>query len=243
MSDERCAQPRLPTDACRAMPSNPIKSKFRLGLLLDSPTATKYVVEFVKRCQANADIEISQVLVLPPERSPQDANPSNSTATRKPPALSTIFFKLVIAIEKLLILKNERHYAHCRQFDLSPLLSSTQLTQLPENDGLYTIQALELDLLIALSSDARSSERFRDCARLGTIALSYSHDFTDQSRLAGFWEAYFHCETTGFLIDHQAPGSASRDVLMRGRVGTAVLLHAQSGGLVRKIALLPIHAR
>jgi hypothetical protein len=199
-----------------------VKPKFRLGLLLDSPLASKYVIEFIKRSQSHDKMEIAHLLFHPSEPIEGTARlhpllPSTDRRARSP--ISDLFFRLIIGIERLFLLKNHRHYDHLQQFDLLALLPNTIAHQLREDDDVRSIETLDLDLLITFSTRP-PLKRMGNIAQLGVIAVSHSDDYIYQDGPAGFWEVYFRRDVTGFTIERLKDTSDAREVLLRGRVGT-----------------------
>lgn len=194
---------------------------FRIGLLVDSLLVSKYVIEFVKRCQMNEQLEISHLLLLSaktPELPPAQADPS-SPKSQKGSFISEVFFGAIIGIEKLFLLRNKRHFDHLKQFDISALLSHNIVSHLPTDDAASVKSAgAGPDLLINFSA-LRSSE-INTLAKLGIISLSHSDDFIDRDGPAGFWEVYSRRDVTCFTIERLIETSDSPEVLLRGRVGT-----------------------
>ena len=198
------------------------KPKLQLGLVLDSTFVSKYGLEFVKWARAQDRLELSHVLVLPPQ---QVASPPESAHFRplsmksySGSQIAKLLFRLVFGIEKLLLLKNRRHYNHLQTFDLSALLPKDIFRQVDER-LIHQIEELHLDLLVALTAFPPDIDISR-AARLGMITISHCNDHIRRGGASGFWEVYFRDDVTGFTIRHMA-GAARRDeVLLRGNAVT-----------------------
>ena len=218
------------------MPPEHLKPKFRLGLLLDTPRASKYVVEFVRRSQSHGEMEIPYLLYLPSEAIVPPArllDISPQTRPRLRSYFSQLFFRLIIGIERLLLLKNQRHYDHLQKFDLFTLLPNAIVHNLRENNDVRTIEAPDLDLVVVLSTRLPPTGVING-ARHGAIAVSHSNDFIYQDGPEGFWEVYFRCDVTEFSIERLTDTSAAREVLLRGRVGTQFYYLLNQAALLEK---------
>ena len=198
------------------------KPKLQLGLVLDSTFVSKYGLEFVKWAQAQNQLELSHVFILPS----QQAAPSLKSENFRPSPIKSasgsliakLFFTLVFGVEKLLLLKNKRHYNHLETFDLSALLQNSIFHRVEERLA-PQIEELNLDLLIAFTPVSSDMDIWR-AARLGVIAVSHCNDHIRRGGPAGFWEVYFRDDVTGFTIRHMAGASNRDDVLLRGQVAT-----------------------
>jgi hypothetical protein len=185
----------------------PARSQFRLGLLLDSPIVSKYVRNFVARVQSNDNLTISAALLISPGESPPALRAS----------LSSYLFRLIVAIERILLRKNKRHYDHFSCFDISTILPGTAIIRLADDTDQNTIGSLNVDLFIAFSEAA--TQNLHAAARLGTLRLTHSGELT-KSGPAGYWEVYKRMDVSGFVIERITSAPRVRDVLLLGYVGT-----------------------
>lgn len=210
------------------------KPKFQLGLLLDSPLASKYVVEFVERSQSHEGLEISHLFILSPKPTAEHPRLPYSPLSMKTTcsAISDLFFRLIVGIERLFLLKNERHHNHLQKFDLSALLPNSIVHKLRE-DEVCSVHGLELDLLVTFAT-RNSFNGIRNAAKLGVVSVSHSDDYIGRDGPAGFWEVYFRRDVTGFTVQRLADSSDERKVLMRGRVGTEFYYLLNQAALLEK---------
>jgi hypothetical protein len=190
--------------------------KLRIGLIVDSLLVSKYTFEFVKRCLSNERLEVSHLLlrsaksVRPPRAAADPASPSAG------PIISNLFFAIIIGIEKLFLLRNDRHFDHLKKFDISALLPGIKAIQLHDDD---VVNSDRPDLLINYSTPPPHD--ISTIAKLGLISLLHSDDYTYRAGPAGFWEVYFRRDVTAFAVERQSHAfSNSREVLLRGRIGT-----------------------
>jgi hypothetical protein len=184
--------------------------QFRIGLLLDNTDVPKAVHDFVQWARAHESLQITQLILLPPRRSAGAHS-----------IISKFLFKAVAAIERLLLLRNERHHDHLRAFDLSALVPNTiRLSDAANNDDADLIKVLNLDLLITFASGTVRGG-ILEAARLGGVSVCYGDDRMQGGGPAGFWEVYFREDTTGFTVRRLGGGEGAGAVaLFRGRVGT-----------------------
>jgi hypothetical protein len=204
------------------MTTEPTKPKLRIGLLLDSAVISKYILKLMKLAQSHEQLEISHVFLPPPNERATRPRLQNSVGpsetARNPSPTSSHLFRLVVALEKLLLLKNKRHFDHLQQFDISALPPDVIVHQLHDND-VSSLQSAGLDLLILLPT-CNLLPDISSIAKLGVISLSHSDDYIDGNGPAGFWEVFFRRDVTDFTIERLSETSGSREILLRGRVGT-----------------------
>ena len=181
--------------------------KLYLGLVLESSRVSKYVVQFVTRCQQTEGLEISNIFLL-------GSGSVRDTASK---TISHFCFKAIIALEKLLLLKNRHHCDHPQSYDISAALPTIAIQQLSNEANLAPVH--KLDLIVSFSP-RNFTQRVAAVSRLGAITVSFSGEFTDRSGPSGFWEVYFRRDSTDFAIEHIARNSMSAASLLRGRVGT-----------------------
>jgi hypothetical protein len=201
--------------------SEPLRPKFRLALLIDRPLISKYVVDFIKRVELHEALELTNVLLIASSLAANSSNreyvtSSAARSTRSP--LANLLFGVVVAIEKMFLLKNERHHNHLRTFDVSAVVPNTIIRRLKDANDLQSIEALNLDLLITFSGII--PVHLHNAARLGIIGLSHSDEFVNATGPAGFWEVYFRRDVSGFSIERLGAQAGAKAVLLRGRVGT-----------------------
>src|SRR5262245_49553466 len=108
--------------------------KFKIGLLVDRPSASKYVHEFAEWAQAHSNVCISHLILHAPLTAPEP----KSFATRLLQfikkkfrfitnkgvyaALSKIAFSFVLMLEQKILSRNKRYEDHLSEFDLLPLV-------------------------------------------------------------------------------------------------------------------------
>jgi hypothetical protein len=211
--------------------------KFRLGLLLDGVCVSKYVYEFIKWALVNEHLELRAIFV----RSPAQASGSSllpdhwheeedCESYRRP--LAILLFKLILVLERLLLLKNRDHYHHLHRFDLSSILPAEMIRDPPTDDSAL-ITAPDLDLLITFALGPIDKGIWKT-ARLGVIALSPSDDRLYRGGPPGFWQVYFREDVTAFTIQHLQPSSGENETLFRGQIATQFYFLLNQASLFQK---------
>ncbi len=190
--------------------------KFKLGLLLDNKSISKYVFDFIQWAKAQEQIELSHVFVLDgDENEPRASKKTSRDYTIK--AVPGLLFRTIVAIEMLFLVKNKRHSGHMRRFDL-PELPERIVTLVPR-DQAFNSELFDLDLLVIFAKEPHIDAK-ANLARLGAIFPSHSDDSLYRGGPAGFWEVYFREDVTGFAIRRWINNVDSSDVLLRGRTST-----------------------
>ena len=205
------------------MAAKTTRPKLRIGVILDSIVVSKYIFEFVKWSQVQEQLELSNLFLLPPRQEVEISRFQQlsraSKLNRAPSIISKLFFRLIIGIEKLLLLKNRRHRDHLQKVDLSALIPNGIIHAL-SNDGVFSLNSSHLDLLITFTTSA-SVSKIWNAAKLGAIFISHSDERVHQGGPAGFWEVYFRDDVTGFTIQRlMTDVQGAGEVLLRGRVAT-----------------------
>ncbi|TFW34380.1 glucosamine inositolphosphorylceramide transferase family protein [Massilia horti] len=221
-------------------------NKLKIGLLLDNIEIDKYALDLLNWAVRQDGLEVTTVLVRH-----RAALPPAPRATTLPELL----FKIVLAIEGMLIRLFRAHRAHLLAYRLADAAPGCALVRLPldEHAG---VPALGLDLLVYGGTGAPPAG-LAGMARLGIVALDYHGQRASRAAPPGFWEAYSKASKTEFEIRHTAPGSASSRVLAAGSFSTKFFfllnqahLYSKAGaqlkGLLKTIAAtrcLPLEDR
>jgi hypothetical protein len=191
------------------------QQKLQLGLLLESARVSKYAIDLVKRIQSHDRLELTHLLVIPSKPSrPAPLSPIGLISS----VLSTLGFRLIISIERLLILKNKRHRNHCKTFELSVLAPNAVLQSIRQ-DQVSDLEVPKIDLLISLVTDPPILF-LHNSPEVPILSLDYSGDFIQRDGPPGFWEVYFRRDVTDFAVKRLTHIADESQVLLRGRVGT-----------------------
>jgi hypothetical protein len=216
---------------------SPRASQFRIGLLVDSVNASKYVYEFAEWAQTQNNILAVTHLVLHPPKHASVGNPNNLLGKLLESlkndglyrTLSKALFKLIVEAENVLLGKQKRHKNHLDIFDLTqlvpdqividPIVSKSGFVYRFSLDDIKALKNLDLDLLIRCGSGILRGD-ILEAARLGIISVHHADNRTNRGGPAGFWEVYFRQDTTGFTIQRLTEELDGGDVLMRGHFQT-----------------------
>jgi hypothetical protein len=212
------------------------KVPFRLGLLVDSMTATKYVHEFAQWASSHREIEFTTCAILHAKgHTPLDGNGLLrwvATLIRKRrinDILSVALWKAIVAVESLLLRKHSRHRNHFDRYDLSPFVHEVievHPNVLPpdfahcfDKEDIEKVLRLDCDLLVRCGNGTLRGEILR-ASRLGIISIYYANNRDFRGGPPGFWEVMHRSSMTGFTIQRLTEEPDSGEVLMRGQFAT-----------------------
>src|SRR6266480_2656600 len=202
----------------------------KIGLLLDSPYADKYVHELARWAKNQSHISISHLLVHPRHRDSKSGRLARLFLKQELYLLlSDIAFRLIISLEKLYLKRSSLHSDHYRIFDLSklvdeiftlsPIVSKSGLVYRFSTEDIEKIRALDLDLLIRCGSGILRGDILH-ASRLGIISFHHGDNRINRGGPAGFWECYYEWPQTGFIIQRLTEELDAGEVLVRGSYAT-----------------------
>ena len=210
--------------------------RLRIGLLVDSERASKYILDFVNWAQTQQDLLTVTHLILHPKGAGADkANILAKLAValrsgRLYRVLSNALFHLVVKIDNVLLSRNSRHRDHLECFDLShlvagriiiePIVSKSGLVYRFSAADIDKIKAVGFDLLIRCGSGILRGD-ILNAAKFGVVSFHHGDNRINRGGPAGFWEVYFRQDTTGFIIQRLTEELDGGDVLFRGHVATS----------------------
>lgn len=211
-----------------------MRAKLRIGLLVDRPSASKYVHDFVEWAQAHSNLCITHLVVHAPAPVPR----GTFLATRLfrfiakngiYAALSRISFSFVLTLERKILKRDKRYEDHLREFDLLPLVpDKIAIAPIVSKSGfvyrfseadIAKVKSLDLDILIRCGTGILRGEILR-AARHGIISFHHADNRINRGSPPGFWEVYFRHDTTGFTLQRLTEELDGGDVLMRGHFQT-----------------------
>jgi hypothetical protein len=190
-------------------------SKLRIGLLLDSTHADKYVLDLLNWARQQDNLEVATLVVC----AAASARPVGEIA-------ASLGVKLVLGVERLLLRAFKAHRSHLATWVLPaaaadvPLLTMT-LDGAGRLDAAARVQldAQHLDLLVQLGA-LPPGFALPGAARLGTIVLDFHGKRASRCTPPGFWEAYHKAHQTEFEIAHLGTEGAPARVLVSGSFAT-----------------------
>ncbi len=216
----------------------------KIGLLLDSPYADKYVHELARWAKNQSHISISHLLVHPRHRDSKSGRLARLFLKQELYLLlSDIAFRLIISLEKLYLKRSSLHSDHYRIFDLSklvdeiftlsPIVSKSGLVYRFSTEDIEKIRALDLDLLIRCGSGILRGDILH-ASRLGIISFHHGDNRINRGGPAGFWECYYEWPQTGFIIQRLTEELDAGEVLVRGSFATRYIHSLNQAELCKK---------
>jgi len=230
MSDRVGIAIRLPSlyNCSSAIPKQPLK----VGVIVDSEQATRFVYEFVQWAQAQKDLIVPHLIVRSCEGvqlNGKNGSPSVSGKTGFLGFIRQKSFQAISELENRRIKKAEYYGDYLERFDLTGLgVGSTKIIPFISAEGtsdrfspedIQKVKNEGLDLIVSFTSEIETTE-LRRSSRWGVLSLSYPCDGVKRSGPPGFWAVYSKHESTEFAIQHLTPECHVPNILVSGRLPT-----------------------
>ncbi len=218
----------------------------KIGLLVDSPEASRWVYEFAQWANQQTDIGVSHLFLH--GRADSKIGPLGkffrSTARNGIfHALSQVGFRLLEKFESLLLKQHPLHRDHLRSFDLSKIVKNhVQVTPLISKSGLsYRLNEADLqkvkssgcDLLLRCGSGIFRGD-ILNATRFGVLSFHHADNRINRGGPPAFWEVYLRQPTTGFTIQRLTEELDGGDVFLRGHMGTKYFYLLNQAELYKK---------
>lgn len=210
------------------MNSNPLK----IGLLVDSTHASKYVFDLAEWGQNRSDLEISHLII-------QELSPVGTGAFGKiagsfkkyglTASLEKMGFVLIQKIESLLLQRIKKYHPHFRTYDLTscvkqtisikPLISKSGFIYRYDDNEIQKIKKLGLDVVIRCGSGILRGDILQ-VARFGILSFHHADNNINRGGPPAFWEVFLKQDSTGFTIQQLTEELDGGNVLFQGRFPT-----------------------
>lgn len=210
----------------------------RMGLLVDSLHASKYVFDFVKWANARHLVAITHLIihVRPEESRKPVVFRKLITSLRRIGLIATcrkasaqLLFYIIVKIEARLLRRNNRYSDHLNTFDISafvpnkleirPIISKSGKIYRFNDEDVKKVKALNLDILLRCGSSILRGD-ILNAASLGIISLDHGDNRLNRGGPAAFWEVYYRRDCTGFILQRLTEERDNGNVLMRGQFQT-----------------------
>jgi hypothetical protein len=216
----------------------------RIGLLVNGLEASRYDHDLVRWAKEQADIEISHLVIYPRRGGAGFGRALDLLRTQGPyELLSRLLFRLIAAVEALILKRSKVYGDHYRSYDLSewvggaltisPIVSKSGLVYRFSAEDMEKVRALGLDLLIRCGAGILRGEILH-AARLGIISFHHGDNRVNRGSPPGFWECYHEWPQTGFIIQRLTEELDAGEVLVRGSFGTRYYYSLNQSHLYRK---------
>ena len=217
-------------------------NKLKIGLLVDDKFARRYVYELADWARQQAELEISYLVIHPPVPDSRLRGIVNSAGRNGfYQFASTLLFRVIRSAEDIFLRIEKSHAGHFDVFDLSgkvsgeliiePIISKLDLSYEFSSTDVDRVRDLGLDLLIQCGSGVMRGDILR-ASRLGVVSLG---DGFDMGCSAGFWECYYKCPRTGFMIRKLTDDGDTEQILLSGFFPTRYFFALNQANLFRKI--------
>jgi hypothetical protein len=207
-------------------------AKLRVGLIVDSVFASKYVYELVEWAQTQNHLLISHLIIQKADNTRNENIETTHSSSRKKGFLDLIrlrSFTLITKVENFRMRGDKQYENHLRLFNLKKIvLESITITPTTPKTGvgyqysdeeIQKVRDLDLDVLIRCSSGILSGELLKS-ARFGVISFHHADNRVNRGGPPGFWEVYLKQDNTGFAIQQLTDMLDGGNALIRGRFPT-----------------------
>lgn len=231
--------------------------KLKIGLIVDSTFASKYVFDLAAWGQSQDDLSISHLIL---QKTPKSSSGMRRTVrfVRQHGVWELIRFSSFLLITKLesLVLRFSKYHAkyhadHLKDSDLSqvvgqsievhPVISESGFVSRYSDQDVERIKSLELDILIRCGWGILRGA-ILSASRHGVISLHNGDNRVNRGGPAGFWEIFLKQTSTGFIIQQLTEELDAGNVLFRGNVRTRFFyllnqaaLYAKSNHYLKKL--------
>src|ERR1700722_8873560 len=217
--------------------SKPLK----VGLIVDSEFVSKSVFELAAWGQLQRDVSISHLIIQQVHNSQAGKLQKALALLRKRGVLHllrAILFLIITNFEFLIITKSEflgikrgfrSHCDHLKSFDVSkviaksitikPIISKSGFVYRYPAEDIKKTADLKLDVLIRCGSGILRGN-ILNASSLGVISFHHGNNKINRGGPPGFWEVYFHQESTVFVIQQLTEEIDGGNVLFRGSLPT-----------------------
>jgi hypothetical protein len=214
----------------------------KIGLLLNGNLSNKYIYELAEWMRSQAEIDVFRVVI----------SESSSLSQRKKikigilrnffESCSSILFKFIIFLEKILLRFSKVHSTHFDQFDLNQVIPQEFfIRSLQSNSNVLQISHAEIEFLKEMAFDLFikcnveiSDSQILNVPRLGTIFFNEGLGESGEGSFTGFWESYYRISKTEFMIQSMMKESIPGKILFRGFFPTKFLFLLNQANLYKK---------
>jgi hypothetical protein len=206
--------------------------RLRIGLLVDSPSVSKYVHELTEWAQSQDCLVVSHLIVQGVRRPPGGRIARIFALWRRlgfARVIRELSFKLVTDLEARILQRSKVHHDHLRSFDatnavsgslsIDPIVSRSGYVFHYRDEDVRAVESLGLDVILRFGAGIQRGEILR-AARFGVLSFHHGDNRINRGGPAGFWEVYFRQDSTGFVIQQLTEELDGGHVLFRGSFAT-----------------------
>lgn len=207
--------------------------KLKVGLIVDSEFASKYIYELAAWGQLQDNLLISNLIIQHSQEIKEGLTTKALKSLKKNGFLylaDEISFALVKKFEGLALRRFKKKYSdHLKSFNLknvisetieiNPINSKSDFVYRYSDEDIQKIRFLNLDVLIRSGPGILGEEILRS-SKFGVLSFGYGDTRIKRGGSPGFWEVYFKHDKTGFIIQHLTGKFEDGNVLFRGSFPT-----------------------
>ena len=208
-------------------------NKLKIGLIVDSKIASKYVYELAEWGQNQNDLEVTHLVIQNIPYSQSKIHKAFFSLKKNGffYLAKQVGFTLIEKVESLLLKYSTIYKHHFAKYNLpncvknsisiNPVISKSGFVYRYEDGDIQKIRELGLDILVRCGSGILRGKILHS-ARLGIISLHHADNSINRGGPPGFWEVYLKQNGTGFTIQQLTEELDNGNILFRGRLNTNI---------------------
>jgi hypothetical protein len=204
--------------------------KLRVGYILDEGQQSNLIFDLIERSKQSNHYIIEYLIIQKSQNSGKRNFKKYKDLDLVYRTITSIFFSLIIKLEKKLLLKNKIYQKHFNTYSLnsfsiplievSPNVSKSGYVYKYSEFDLNQIKKLNLDLLIRGGNGILRGEILNIC-KFGILSLHHGNNDINRGGPPGFWEVYSRIPETGFIIQKLYNELDGGDVYVKGAIPTS----------------------
>lgn len=207
------------------------RSKLRIGLLQDGPSANQYTVDIIEWAGRQDDLEITHLIIHAAPDQTASGKWRRKLAQHKLGAVRKAAFKTIRRLEQLFlrVYYGGRFRNHTRQYRVDRLIPNTlHITPTISKSGFVyrfaeeevaKVRATGCDVLLRGGSGILRGG-ILDASRFGVLSFHHGDNRVNRGGPAAFWETYLKWPATGFVLQRLTAELDGGEVLVRGSYST-----------------------
>jgi hypothetical protein len=220
--------------------------KLRIGLIVDSTIASKYIYEIASWAREHSNLEIGALIIQNIETQSLGALQRGIKSFKKNGLiylLQQVGYTFLLKFENILLKRNSIHSDHFKQFNLldcidktvfvKPLVSQSGFVYRYSSEDVQKIKDHNIDVLIRCGSGILRGDILTS-TKYGILSFHHADNRINRGGPPGFWEVYGKEDSTGFVIQQLTDELDGGQVLFRGCFATKYYYLLNQANLYRK---------
>jgi hypothetical protein len=208
------------------------EKKLKIGLIVDSTSASKYICDLASWAQRQSELEITALILQNIPNSSSSLIVKSISSLRKRGVLhllNQVGYTLLMKLESLVLRFNIHHKDHLIRQDLlqyvsniikvEPVVSKSGFVYRYRKEDISKINQEKFDILIRCGSGILRGD-ILNASRLGVLSFHHADNRINRGGPPGFWEVFNRDDATGFIIQRLTDELDGGNVIYRGFFAT-----------------------